>query len=89
MKQREQAGRYLLAFAFSATGALLVWFVFHGVYAGLTQAAAAVGYVDSGAQIGIAFSYLMMVGGTSVLGIVALWAAYKLATVGRGTKKDA
>jgi hypothetical protein len=89
MKEREQRGRYLLAFACSAIGALVVWFVFHGVYAGLTQAAATVGYVDSGAQMGIAFSYLMMVGGTFVLAMVALWSAYKLATTGRSTNKDA
>jgi hypothetical protein len=89
MSEREQRARYLVTFACSAIGALLVWLIFHAVYAGLTQAAAAVGYVDSGAQIGIAFSYLMMVGGTSTLGLVALWSAYKLATVGRGTKKDA
>ncbi|MBV8149753.1 MAG: hypothetical protein JO092_11715 [Candidatus Eremiobacteraeota bacterium] len=89
MRDRAQAGRYLLAFACSAVGALLVWLLFHGVYASLTQAAAAVGYVDSGAQIGIALSYLLMVGGTSALGIVALWAAYKLVTLGRGTNKDA
>jgi hypothetical protein len=86
MKQREQPGRYLLAFACSGIGAFVIWLIFHGVYAGLTQAAAAVGYVDSGAKIGIAFSYLMMVGGTSLLGLVALWSAYKFATTPRGTK---
>jgi hypothetical protein len=89
MEQREQAGRYLLGFACSAIGALLVWFIFHGVYAALTQAAAAVGEIESGAQMGIWFSYLMMVGGTSILGIVALWFAYKFITTTRGTKKDA
>ena len=88
MRERERRGGYLLAFACSAAGALIVWFVFHGVYEGLTQAAAAVGYIDSGAKIGIAFSYLMMVGGTLVLGVVALWSAYKLAMTARKEKKD-
>jgi hypothetical protein len=89
MERREQAVRYLVIFACAAISAILVWVVFRSVYSGLTQAAAAVGYVDSGAQIGIAFSYLMMVGGTGVLAIVALWAAIKLLTTWWRAKRGA
>jgi len=81
MKQREEAGRYLVVFGCAAFGAIVVWLVFHSVYSSLAQAAQAVGYVDSGAQMGIAFSYLMMVAGTSLLAAVALWAAFKLARI--------
>jgi len=81
MKRNDEAGRHLVVFACAASGAAVVWLVFHSVYSSLEQAAQAVGYVDSGAKMGITFSYLMMVVGTAILAIVALRSAYKAAAL--------
>jgi hypothetical protein len=64
--------RHLVIFLTAAPGAVIVWFVFHGVYESLTASVRAVGYVDSMTQIGIALGYAVMVGGTFLLAAVAL-----------------
>lgn len=78
MKNREEAGHYLTIFIFTAPSAVVVWLVFHAVYVNLTQDAAVVGYVEAGTQMGIFFGYIVMVGGTAVLGGIAAWAAFRL-----------
>jgi hypothetical protein len=73
----EERNRYLTTFALSAPAAGIVWFVFHGVYENLTQTEKAVGYVDPLTQTGIYLGYVAMVGGTLVLGGIALWSAVR------------
>lgn len=72
---REELNRHLVIIALAAPGALLVWWIFHGVYASLSESAKAVGYVEPMTQAGIYFGYLVMVLGTACLGFVALRSA--------------
>jgi len=74
---REQRTRYLVIFLVTAPGAVIVWFVFHGVYESLTVSERAVGYVDSLTQAGIDLGYFVMVGGTLTLAVIAAWAFYR------------
>jgi len=74
---RERRTRYLVIFLAAAPGAVICWFVFHAVYQNLTVSAAAVGYVDPLTQAGIYFGYVVMVGGTFALAVVAAWALYR------------
>jgi hypothetical protein len=74
---REQRTRYLVIFLVTAPGAVVVWFVFHGVYENLTVSERAVGYVDSLTQAGIDMGYFVMVGGTLALAAIAAWALYR------------
>lgn len=78
MQGREERRRYLTIFLFAASGAAIVWYVFHTVYDNLNATEKAVGYVDSVTQTGIDLGYVAMVGGTLVLAGIALWsgAAY-------------
>ena len=78
MSPREESNRSLIIFFVSAPSAVIVWFVFHGVYESLSASVKAVGYVDASTQIGIALGYAAMIGGTLVLAVIALWfgAAY-------------
>lgn len=75
MNPGDERNRYLTIFLLAAPSAALVWYVFHAVYANLTASEKAVGYVDSLTEIGISLGYVVMVGGTLVLGGIALWAA--------------
>lgn len=68
---------YLVIFLTTAPSAAIVWFVFHAVYEDLTASVKAVGYVDASTQIGIDLGYFVMVGGTIILAVVALWSAIK------------
>ncbi len=70
--------RYLVIFALSAPGAVIVWFVFHGVYFNLTESVRAVGEVDAATQTGIDLGYIVMIGGTFLLAVLAAWSGYKL-----------
>lgn len=73
MRRGVERNRYLAIFAFSASGAALVWYVFHAVYENLSASEKAVGYVDSFTQMGINLGYVVMVGGTLLLAGIALW----------------
>ncbi|HZY97942.1 MAG TPA: hypothetical protein VFE36_00070 [Candidatus Baltobacteraceae bacterium] len=77
MDSREETKRHAVTFAICAFSAIVVWVVFHGIYANLSLAAAAVGYLDSSARMAIFFSYFAMVAGTSILGIAAAWAGVR------------
>jgi hypothetical protein len=74
---RERRTRYLVIFLVTGPGAVIVWFVFHGVYESLTVSERAVGYVDSLTQAGIDLGYFVMVGGTLALAAIAVWALYR------------
>jgi hypothetical protein len=78
MSAPDDVSRYWLTLALTAPAALVVWLVFHAMYAELTLDASAVGYVDSSGQMSIFFAYLGMVAGTSVLAAAALLAAVRL-----------
>ena len=74
---REGRTRYLVIFLTAAIAAAIVWFVFHAVYVNLTLSERAVGYVDSLTQAGIDLGYIVMIGGTLLLAVVAAWAFYR------------
>ncbi|MBV9233494.1 MAG: hypothetical protein JO030_05575 [Candidatus Eremiobacteraeota bacterium] len=59
----------------SGIGALVLWAVFRSVSFNLGESERAVGYVEPMTQAGILFGNLAMIGGSIVLGIVALWSA--------------
>ena len=74
---RDQRQRYLAIVLVTAPSALLVWYVFHGVYTNLSESVKAVGYVDPSTQIGIDLGYAVMVGGTLALAVTALWCGWR------------
>jgi len=74
---REEARRYGIICGMCAGAALVVWIVFHEIYASLSQAAAAVGYVESSSRMAIFFSYLAEVAGTAILAVAAAWAGVR------------
>jgi hypothetical protein len=76
--KRAEINRYLTILVLSAPAAVVVWFSFHGVYANLTLTEKAAGYVDPLTQTLIFLGYVAMVGGTLVLGCIALWAGIRL-----------
>lgn len=75
MNRRELLNRHLIIVALAAPGALIVWWVFHGVYVNLSESVRAVGYVDPMTQAGMYFGYLVMVAGTLFLAALAAWSA--------------
>lgn len=75
MNRRELLNRHLIIVALAAPGAALVWWIFHGVYANLSESEKAVGYVDPMTQAGIDFGYFAMIGGIVVLAGLAAWSA--------------
>jgi hypothetical protein len=75
VNRRELLNRHLIIVALAAPGAVVVWWIFHGVYVNLSESVRAVGYVDPMTQAGIYFGYLAMVGGTLFLAALALWSA--------------
>ncbi len=78
---REELNRQLVIFAIAAPGAILVWYVFHGVYVSLTESVRAVGYVDASTQTGIDLGYVVMVGGTLALALLALRSGFRIVTL--------
>jgi hypothetical protein len=76
--KRGAINRYLTILVLSAPAAAIVWFSFHGVYVDLTETEKAAGYVDPLTQTLIFLGYVAMIGGTLVLGAIALWAAIRL-----------
>ena len=68
-----ELNHHLIMLAFTAPAAAMVWFVFHNVYQDLSRSEKAIGYVDPMTQTGITLGYYAMVGGTIVLGGIALW----------------
>jgi hypothetical protein len=72
----DELKRHLTIAALAATGALIVWWIFHGVYENLTISAKAVGYVDSTTQAGIDSGYLVMLAITAFLAVIALRSAF-------------
>jgi hypothetical protein len=81
MNDRAELNRYLIIFALSAPGAVIVWLVFRGVYFELSETEKAVGYVDPTTQAGILLGYVVMIGGTLALALTAAWAAFQLVRV--------
>lgn len=75
MNRDEQRSRHWTIAALTGPSAVIVWFIFHTVYANLSDSERAVGYVDPMTQTGIFLGYVAMIGGTLVLGAVALWNA--------------
>jgi hypothetical protein len=75
VNRREESNRYLTIFLLAAPGAAIVWYVFHTVYANLSASEKVVGYVDPLTQMGIYLGYVAMVGGTLILGGIAVWSA--------------
>ncbi|HVA33545.1 MAG TPA: hypothetical protein VNG31_05320, partial [Candidatus Baltobacteraceae bacterium] len=67
--------------------AVLVWLLFHSIYADLSQAGAAVGYLDASAESAIFFAGLMMWVGTLALACTAAWAALHLARIWLRSRK--
>lgn len=76
MDRRGERNRRLITAALAGGGAVVVWYVFHGVYESLSASETAVGYVDGMTQAGIDFGYAVMVGGTLVLAAIAVWSLY-------------
>jgi len=74
--RRGERNRRLITAALAGGGAVVVWYVFHGVYESLSASETAVGYVDGMTQAGIDFGYAVMVGGTLVLAAIAVWSLY-------------
>ena len=73
--------RYLIIFGLSAPSAIVVWAIFHGVFATLTKTEEAMGYIDPLTQMGIYLGYVAMVGGTLVFAGIAAWAAIRAARI--------
>lgn len=73
MDRDERRNRHLTIAALTAPSAVIVWFVFHFVYANLSASERAVGYVDPMTQTGIFLGYVAMIGGTIALAAVAVW----------------
>ena len=69
--------RYAIIFALAAPASVVTWFVFHGVFANLSQTESAMGYVDPLTQMGIDLGYVAMFGGTLVFAAIAIWAAVR------------
>jgi len=78
---RAELNRHLAIFGIAAPSAVLVWYVFHGVYVSLTESVRAVGYVDGSTQTGIYLGYVVMVGGTIALALLALRSAVRVAAI--------
>jgi hypothetical protein len=81
MDDRAEFNRYLTIFALAAPTAAAIYFVFRSISTNLGAAETATGYVDSMTQMGIYLGYAVMVGGTLVFGVLALWAAVRLVGV--------
>jgi hypothetical protein len=81
MNNSAERNRYLIIFALSAPGAVIVWLVFHAVYFDLSESEKAVGYVDPTTQAGILLGYVVMVGGTLALALTAAWSGVQLVRV--------
>jgi hypothetical protein len=69
----DERTRHLAIFFVTAPCAAIVWAIFHAVYENLSTTAKAIGYVDSLTQVLIGLGYVAMVGGTLVLGAIAVW----------------
>ena len=89
MNRRAEINRNLVIFAICAPSAAVIWLIFHGVYTGLTESAKAVGYVDSGTQMGIALGYVAMIGGTLVFAGLAAWSGFRALALWLGQRRDA
>jgi hypothetical protein len=73
VNRAQERNRRLAIALISAACAAIVWYVFHGVYENLSTSEKAVGYVDGMTQAGIDLGYAVMIGGTLILALVALW----------------
>jgi len=71
----DRRNRYLGISLLAAAGALILWFIFRGVYENLSVSERAVGYVDPSTQGGIYLGYAVMLGGSIALAVIALWFA--------------
>jgi hypothetical protein len=77
VNRAQERNRRLAIALIAGAAAALVWYVFHGVYEDLSASEKAVGYVDGMTQAGIDLGYAVMVGGTLVLAVTALWSAFQ------------
>ncbi|HTX59164.1 MAG TPA: hypothetical protein VMH02_05750 [Verrucomicrobiae bacterium] len=69
---RSDFNRNAIVFSWTAPAAVICWLVFHALYWNLSVTAAAVGEIDAGTKMGIAFGYIAMVGGTAIFAVLAL-----------------
>lgn len=74
-RRGDELAHHLTMLAFTAPAAVLVWFVFRGVYLDLSRSEKAVGYVDPMTQTVVLLGYFAMIGGTVVLGCIAAYSA--------------
>jgi hypothetical protein len=78
VKVPSEVAHHFMMLAVTATGALFVWYIFHNVYTDLSRSENAIGYVDPMTQTGITLGYFTMIGGSAILGIIALWSAIQI-----------
>ena len=78
VKVPSEVTHHFMMLAVTATGAVFVWYVFHDVYMDLSRSTNAVGYVDPMTQMGITLGYFTMIGGSAILGIIALWSGIQI-----------
>lgn len=78
VKASPEVAHHFMMLAVTATSALFVWYIFHNVYTDLSRTETAIGYVDPMTQMGITLGYFTMIGGSAILGIIALWSAIQI-----------
>ena len=76
-----EANRYVTIALLAGPAALALAYVFHAVYANLSQTAAAIGYVDPATTTGIFLGYIAMAGGACAFGAIAVWAAARYVAI--------
>jgi hypothetical protein len=77
MNRRDELRRYGATAALALLGSLVLWLVFHSVYADLSASVRAVVYVDPTTQSGIYFGYFAMLAGIVALAAIGTWSAVK------------
>jgi len=72
-RENDEIGHHIIMLGITAPGAALIWTIFHIAYIDLSRSSKAVGYIDPMTQVGITLGYWCMLGGTMVLGAIAIW----------------
>jgi hypothetical protein len=86
MNRRSEIKRNQTILLLCAPAAVAVWYVFHGVYADLSQTERAAGYVDPATQMGIELGYAAMIAGTLIFAGLAALAAFRLLVLWLGER---
>jgi hypothetical protein len=74
---RAELSRNLIICAWTAPTAVLIFVVFHSIYANIRETAQAVGQIESSTMTALAMGWVAMVGGTGVFGVIAIVAAIR------------